>query len=170
MPDWKPEIRERLAGVKLGPAREAAIIEELAQYLEDYYAELRSNGAMEAEAYQQTLGELNGSELLARELRREDQPAEPIVFGTNRRGNMIADLWQDLRFGARMLMKRPGVTFVAALATAMGICANTTIFSFVHSMILRPFNFADLKPARIATGLRLATSWTGASRIALSSD
>jgi putative ABC transport system permease protein len=143
MPDWKPEIRERLAGVKLGPAREAAIIEELAQYLEDYYAELRSNGAMEAEAYQQTLGELNGSELLARELRREDQPAEPIVFGTNRRGNMIADLWQDLRFGARMLMKRPGVTFVAALATAMGICANTTIFSFVHSMILRPFNFAD---------------------------
>ena len=39
MPDWKYEIGRRLAGVKLEPAREAAIVEELAQYLEDYYAE-----------------------------------------------------------------------------------------------------------------------------------
>ena len=39
MPDWKYEIGRRLAGVKREPAREAAIVEELAQYLEDYYAE-----------------------------------------------------------------------------------------------------------------------------------
>ncbi|MBO0862023.1 MAG: hypothetical protein J2P21_26735 [Chloracidobacterium sp.] len=39
MPDWKPEIIRRLAGIKLEPAREAAIVEELAQYLEDCYAE-----------------------------------------------------------------------------------------------------------------------------------
>ena len=52
MPDWKCEIKRRLAGVKLEPAREAAIIEELVQYLEDCYAELLSSGATEAEAYQ----------------------------------------------------------------------------------------------------------------------
>ena len=40
MPDWKHEIRQRLAGVKLEPTREAAIIEELAQCLDDCYAEL----------------------------------------------------------------------------------------------------------------------------------
>ena len=65
MPDWKPEIRGRLAGVKLQPAREAAIVEELAQYLEDCYAELLAGGATEAEAYQRTLAELSGGELLS---------------------------------------------------------------------------------------------------------
>ena len=87
MPDWKPEIRQRLAGVKPEPAREAAVIEELAQYLEDCYAELLSSGATEAEAHQQTLAELRGSELLARELRRVERQfaPEPIALGTKRR-------------------------------------------------------------------------------------
>jgi hypothetical protein len=99
MPDWKPEIRRRLAGVKLESARETAIIEELAQYLEDCYAELLSSGVTEAEAHQRTLAELRGSELLARELRRVERrfAPEPITLGTNRRTKMIADLWQDLR-------------------------------------------------------------------------
>src|SRR5215813_11390213 len=155
MPDWKPEIRRRLAGVKLAPSREAAIIEELAQYMDDCYAELRSSGATKTDAYQQTLAELDGSELMAHELRLVERQVtpEPIVLGTNRRTNMIADLWQDLRYGARMLLKRPGVTFVAALATALGICANTTIFSVVHSMIMRPFNFANQE--------RLIAVWEG---------
>src|SRR5262245_47620692 len=98
MPDWKPEIRHRLAGVKLEPAREAAIFEELAQYLEDHYAELLASGMTEAEAYRQTLAELDGSQLLAHELRHAERwiTPEPIVLGTNRRTNMIADLWQDL--------------------------------------------------------------------------
>ena len=45
MPDWKHEIRRRLAGVKLEPAREAAVVEELAQYLEDCHAEWLASGA-----------------------------------------------------------------------------------------------------------------------------
>jgi putative ABC transport system permease protein len=51
MPEWKQEIRERLANMHLEPAREAAIVEELAQHLDDRYAELLSSGASEAEAY-----------------------------------------------------------------------------------------------------------------------
>src|SRR5262244_198120 len=104
MPDWKAEIRTRLVGLQLTPTREAAIVEELAQYLDECYAELLAGGATEAEAYQQTLAELSGSELLARELRRLEQPGapDPIVPGANRRTNMIAAFWQDLRFGARM--------------------------------------------------------------------
>ena len=65
MPDWKAEIRRRLQNLRLEPAREAAIVEELAQYLDDHYAELLADGATEAEAYRQTLTELSGSELLA---------------------------------------------------------------------------------------------------------
>src|SRR5262245_5019192 len=69
MPEWKPEIRRRLASLQLEPPREAAIVEELAQHLADYYAELLAGGAPEAEAYQRTLAELSGSEIFARELR-----------------------------------------------------------------------------------------------------
>src|SRR6266542_6062069 len=86
-PQWKSEIRSRLAGWRLAPTRETAIVEELAQYLEDYYAELLAGGASEAEAYEQALAELSGSEFLTRELRRVERQVhqEPVVLGTNRR-------------------------------------------------------------------------------------
>src|SRR5262245_5348793 len=99
MPDWKLEIRRRLASLRLAPTRENAIVEELAQHLDEVYESWLSSGATASEAYRRTMAELSGSELLARELRRVERqvPQDPIVLGTNRRTNMIADLWQDLR-------------------------------------------------------------------------
>src|SRR5262245_58965140 len=99
-PEWKREIEQRLASVQLAPSREAAIAEELAQHLEDHYAESLARGATPEEAYRAALAELSDGELLARELRLSERFVndEPVALGS-RRKNMIADLWQDLRYG-----------------------------------------------------------------------
>src|SRR5215510_385562 len=144
MPDWKHEIRRRLTGVKLEPARESAIIEELALYLEDCYVELLASGVAPAEAYRQTLTELHGSELLAHELRRVERSPkyDPVVLGA-RRTNMLNDVLQDLRFGLRMLRRSPGFAAVAVLSLALGIGANAAIFTPLDEVLWKPLPVSD---------------------------
>ena len=51
MPDWTKETRQRLADLRLAPTREAEIVEELAQHIDDRYEELLASGVTEAEAF-----------------------------------------------------------------------------------------------------------------------
>src|SRR5262245_8069650 len=142
MPDWRAEIGRRLEGLALEPARETEIVEELAQHLEDRYRELQAAGAGEADAARAALLEISEGGRLAHELRRVERRAvaEPVVLGAGRT-NLPGDLWQDLRYGLRLLIQQPVFAGAAVLALALGIGGNTAIFSLVNTILLRQLPF-----------------------------
>src|SRR5262249_40055013 len=109
MPDWKPEIRRRLRGARLEPTREASIVAELADHLDDRYAELIDGGATAEEARLTAFEELSQSGTLAAELRRTEPsaPMETVPAGAPRAGSLPGDLLRDVRYAVRTLRKSP---------------------------------------------------------------
>jgi len=61
----------------------------------------------------------------------------------------MSDFLQDLRYGARLLLKAPGFTTVAALSLALGIGANTTIFTLINAVLLNPLPVEE--PSRLVS-------------------
>lgn len=139
MPDWRHAIERRLEPLHLPPTRETEVVEELAQHLEDRYEELRSSGASDNDARRAALAQVDDADLV-RELTGIAQPAvEPPALGAGPlTANALVGLWQDIRFGARLLVKDAGASLVIVLTLGLAIAANTIVFGFTDLLLLRP--------------------------------
>src|SRR5689334_4268882 len=144
MPDWRPELRRRLAAFNLPPAREAGIVDEMSLHLDDRYDELVAGGVSPDEARARILADVQQMDLAARgfgTLRQTRTPAPilPAPHGTS----LWSGACHDARSAVRSLARRPSFTIVAIVTLALGVGLNTAMFSFTNTLLLRPLPFPD---------------------------
>ena len=136
MPEWSQEIRRRLEGLKVDPQREASVVEEISQHLDDRYAELLSCGESPEAARRQALDDLatDAGGLVSALSEALPRPGTPVTSPAETRGGFLSGLGKDFRYGARRLLLEPGFSLVAILSLALGVGANTAIFQLLDAV------------------------------------
>jgi len=140
-PDWKALVRSRLVDAPV----EEDVIDEIVEHADELYRSHMLNGRAPAEARAAVEAEMVNLPTLmraARAARRRriataTEPPRPGAF------RPVSAFMRDTAYGARLLAARPSFTAVAVLTLALGIGANTAIFSIVHDMLLAPLPFPE---------------------------
>ena len=158
MPDWTRGIRENLDLRGLEPTRQNEIVEDLAQQLDDAYRDGLARGMSDDQATAFAWSQCPDWPGLSRELRQSRRGAVGVLGRLEGRaydaevGGSRWSAWatvaQDLMFAVRMMRKAPAFTAAAVLTLALGIGANSTIFSVMSATFLKPLPFPD--PDRLA--------------------
>jgi predicted permease len=145
MPDWNKIVRERIARLHMEGAEESGLAEELAQHLGDMYRELQSGGASETLAYRKTMAELDHLRPLQEEYGQSERRLknQSLPAGDRLTGNWFVDLSRDLRYAGRSMRKNYLFAAFVILTLALGIGANTTVFTVFNTLILNPLPIPD---------------------------
>ncbi len=154
MPDWKRHVRDNLSLDGLDPAREASIVEDLAQQLEDAYQDALDDGLAPEQAAESVKRHIPDWQAFGRTLENSQgahqrsglEKLEQRAMERNRRNRFSrwsGDLWLDILFSFRLLRKNQTSTILVILTLALGIGANTAIFSAIEATLLRPLPFFE---------------------------
>lgn len=140
MPDWRNLVRQRLAPLRLTAAAESDLVDEVAQHLEDLFRELRSGGAGAEGAYQQAVAELEDLYPLRADLERNQRMPnnDAVHAGDSSMGTFVEGLWKDCRYVMRSMRKNAVFVLFVVLTLALGIGANTTVFTLINTVVLNP--------------------------------
>jgi predicted permease len=144
MRDWAAFVRHRLGPLAISPEREAEIAAELAQQLEQAYADAVSGGATEQEARRRAESHLGDWAQLAREIEAAERPAPPAP---EYRAGAWHGVAQDVRYVLRFLRRNPAFAAIALATLAFGIGGNTAIFTMVDALVLRDMPYRE--PGRL---------------------